>query len=416
MRRARHTSLAVALGLALSLLGAGAASAADFTLPASVNPNQPITVSPTLTVAEALDAQVVRFTFTNDVELVDSTSPFGDQTFQDGYASAGTRTVTMQVESLVADDVFVSHTIRVNAAPGRVAFRRNVPTPNVGQAVRFDAGNTTDDAALDNDSFDWDFDNNGSYETQNSRVVNRQLRQPRQQGRDPARDRLGRPDGHVRHDAPRELPAGGCADIHATDPVRQRPHELHVAVRRPGRPARVRAVGPGRRRPVRRRGRGHQRRAASRSPGCTPSACASWTSFGRVSTAATTFNVLAADRGPAGEAPPLAEDPHRGLCGRKRIRVDLLTVSRLRKGATVKVRCSGKGCPRRKAVSTRANDGLVRLRWLERRLRPGTRLYFAITYPGKIGRYERILLRKRKEPTRRTQCLWPGEPKARTCS
>ena len=46
----------------------------------------------------------------------------------------------MQVESLVADDVFVSHTIRINAAPvGR--FTRNVPTPNVGQTVRFDAGN-----------------------------------------------------------------------------------------------------------------------------------------------------------------------------------------------------------------------------------------------------------------------------------
>ena len=177
MRRARHTSLAVALGLALSLLGAGAASAADFTLPASVNPNQPITVSPTLTAAEALDAQVVRFTFTNDVELVDSTSPFGDQTFQDGYASAGTRTVTMQVESLVADDVFVSHTIRVNAAPV-ARFTRNVLTPNVGQTVRFDAGATTDDAALDNDSYDWDFDDNGSYETQNSRVVNRSFASP----------------------------------------------------------------------------------------------------------------------------------------------------------------------------------------------------------------------------------------------
>jgi hypothetical protein len=134
--------------------------------------------------------------------------------------------------------------------------------------------------------------------------------------------------------------------------------------------------------------------------------------FGRVSTTSTTFNVLKQDVDP----PTRLRSRIRivGFAGVGRIRVDLLTV-KVRKGATVKVRCSGKSCPRRRAVSTRVNDGLVRLRWLERRLRPGTRLYFAITYPGKIGRYERILLRKGKRPARNTKCLWPGEPKARAC-
>ena len=61
-------------------------------------------------------------------------------------------------------------------------------------------------------------------------------------------------------------------------------------------------------------------------------------------------------------------------------------------------------------MSTRANDGkLVRLRWLERRLRAGTRIYFAVTVPGTIGRYEKIVLRKRKRPLRRMQCLCPGD-------
>jgi len=103
-----------------------------------------------------------------------------------------------------------------------------------------------------------------------------------------------------------------------------------------------------------------------------------------------------------------------GFAGATRVRLDLLTVKTVR-GATVKVRCSGRGCPRKTAISTPARKSVVRVRWLERRLRTGTRLYVAITRPGYIGRYVRILLRPKKRPLRRASCIWPDEPKPRKC-
>jgi hypothetical protein len=137
--------------------------------------------------------------------------------------------------------------------------------------------------------------------------------------------------------------------------------------------------------------------------------------LGRVDTEFVTFNVRAPDVPPPRKMDPWPRIRIVGFAGSKRVRVDLMTVKALR-GATVKVRCSGKGCPRSKAVSTRSGKKqLVRLRWLERRMRPGTRIFVAVTYPGKIGRYERILLRKRKEPLRRMQCLYPSEPRPRAC-
>ena len=103
-----------------------------------------------------------------------------------------------------------------------------------------------------------------------------------------------------------------------------------------------------------------------------------------------------------------------GYAGATRVRVDLLTVKTV-KGATVKVRCSGKGCPRKTAISMPARQSVVRVRWLERRMHTGTRLYVAITRPGYIGRYVRILLRPKKRPLRRASCLYPNEPKPREC-
>ncbi len=290
-----------------------------------------------------------------------------------------------------------------------------MPIPNVGQAVRFDAGATTDDAALDNDSYDWDFDDNGTYETQNSRVVNRSFASP---GNKVVTLRV--------------TDSGGRTDTFATTlhvnfppvaaltftPLTPYVNDLMSFTSLSDDPD-----GPLASEQWDLDGDGLYDDAGGATTSRRFPAAGLHTVrlrvvdvFGRVSTTATTFNVLAPNVDPPAKLRPWPKIRIVGFAGVSRIRVDLLTVSRLRKGATVKVRCSGKGCPRRKAVSTRANDGLVRLRWLERRLRPGTRLYFAITYPGKIGRYTRILLRKRKEPTRRTQCLWPGEPKARTCS
>ncbi len=54
-----------------------------------------------------------------------------------------------------------------------------------------------------------------------------------------------------------------------------------------------------------------------------------------------------------------------GLAYVRDVRIDLFSVKTV-PGTTVKVRCIGKGCPRRKASSTRARTKLVRVRWLER--------------------------------------------------
>ncbi|MBN1528148.1 MAG: PKD domain-containing protein [Thermoleophilaceae bacterium] len=414
MRRARHTSVAVVVALAMSLATAGAASAADFTLPASVNPNQPIAVTPTLTAAETLDAQVVRFQFSDDVELVDSAPPFGTQTWQAGYASAGERTVTMQVEYIVADDAFVSHTIRVNAAPV-ARFTRNVLIPNPGQTVRFDAGASTDDAALDNDSYDWDFDDNGSFEVDNQRVVQRSFATP---GNKVVRMRVTDSGGRTNTFATtihvNFAPTAALTFNPSTPLVSQRIDFTSISDDPDS--AIVSETwdldGDGQYDDA--NGSGVSR--AFGTPGLHTVRLRVMDSLGRLDTHAVTFNVLSPAVDPPTTIRPWPKIRIVGFAGAKRIRLDLLTVKVLR-GATVKVRCAGKGCPRRnKAVSTRSGKkALVRLRWLERRLRPGTNLYFAITYPGKIGRYERITLRRRKEPLRKMQCLYPGEPKARPC-
>ena len=414
MRRARHTSLAFVLGLAASLLTASAASAADFTLPASVNPNDAITVTPTLTAAEALDAQVVRFQFTDDVELVDNASPFGAQTWQAGYGSAGERTVTMQVEYLVAEDSFISHTIRVNAAPvGR--FTRNILIPNPGQTVRFDAGASTDDAALPDSAYDWDFDNNGSFEVDNQRVVQRSFATP---GNKVIRMRVTDTGGRANTFATtlhvNFAPTAAITFNPATPTVRQPIDLTSVSDDSDGWMVAEQwdLDGDGQYDDA----NGSVIRGSYPTAGLHTVRLRVTDNLGRVDTETVTFNVLPVNVPPPEKIDPWPKIRIVGFAGAKRVRLDLLTVKVLR-GATVKVRCAGKGCPRRnKAVSTRSGKkALVRLRWLERRLRPGTHIYMAITYPGAIGRYERIVLRKRKEPLRRTQCLYPGEPAPRTC-
>jgi hypothetical protein len=103
-----------------------------------------------------------------------------------------------------------------------------------------------------------------------------------------------------------------------------------------------------------------------------------------------------------------------GFASVRQVRIDLLSI-RTPSGTSVKVRCIGKGCPRRKASSTRAKGGLLRLRWLERRLRPGTRIVIAITKPDRIGQYTTFTLRKKKKPVRKELCLYPGQAKATRC-
>jgi hypothetical protein len=135
---------------------------------------------------------------------------------------------------------------------------------------------------------------------------------------------------------------------------------------------------------------------------------------GRTDTRAVSFYVAPATAPTIPQLSPWPVIRVVGFASVKQVRIDLLSI-RTPSGTTVKVRCIGKGCPRRKASSTRAKGGLMRLRWLERRLRPGTRIAISITKPDRIGQYTTFTLRKKKKPIRKELCLYPGQAKATRC-
>jgi hypothetical protein len=91
------------------------------------------------------------------------------------------------------------------------------------------------------------------------------------------------------------------------------------------------------------------------------------------------------------------------------VRVTRLTVL-APAGARVRGVCVGRhrGCPRR-AVVRRSRSPLrpVRLRALERRLRPGAVIQVYVTAPGTIGKYTRFRVRRNGAPFRRDMCV-PG--------
>ena len=93
-------------------------------------------------------------------------------------------------------------------------------------------------------------------------------------------------------------------------------------------------------------------------------------------------------------------------------RVTLLTV-RAPRGARVRVRCTGSGCPRKRyARATR----LIHLRPYERVLRGNLRLRISVTRAGFVGKRTIITLRRGKAPARRDLCLYPGARRARSCA
>jgi hypothetical protein len=82
--------------------------------------------------------------------------------------------------------------------------------------------------------------------------------------------------------------------------------------------------------------------------------------------------------------------------------------------STMRVRCLGRGCPKR---VTKESTGSKKLRFkkLERRFRPGTRLIVSVTKSGFIGRQTSWTIRHRKAPVRRDGCLAPGAKEASAC-
>jgi hypothetical protein len=92
-------------------------------------------------------------------------------------------------------------------------------------------------------------------------------------------------------------------------------------------------------------------------------------------------------------------------------KVTLLTVRAPRR-AQIRVRCSGRDCPRRRYA--RATK-LVQLTPYQRLLRGSMRLEISVTRKGYVGKRTIITLRRGKAPARRDLCLYPGVRKAKAC-
>jgi PKD repeat protein len=96
-----------------------------------------------------------------------------------------------------------------------------------------------------------------------------------------------------------------------------------------------------------------------------------------------------------------------GRIGRSGTRFRVLSVS-APAGATVTVRCKGRGCPFKASSRSATASRQVRIRKLERRLlRAGATIKIFVTKPGSIGKYTSIRIRGGKPPRRSDRCLMP---------
>jgi hypothetical protein len=95
----------------------------------------------------------------------------------------------------------------------------------------------------------------------------------------------------------------------------------------------------------------------------------------------------------------------RGAATSTGARIEVLSV-RAPRAATVRVRCKGRGCPRR--VPTRR--GTRRIPEVQRRLGVGAVIEVFVTQPGTYGRYTRFEIRRRRAPLRTDACVVAGRP------
>jgi hypothetical protein len=115
-----------------------------------------------------------------------------------------------------------------------------------------------------------------------------------------------------------------------------------------------------------------------------------------------------------------------GKIGRRGARIKRLTVN-APFGATVAVRCRGRGCPfhlssrtvaavGRPAKGTPAGTAVIRIRKLEKHLlRIGANIKVYVSKSGTIGKFTRFRIRKGKPPLRKDLCLVPGKPAPTEC-
>jgi PKD domain-containing protein len=109
-----------------------------------------------------------------------------------------------------------------------------------------------------------------------------------------------------------------------------------------------------------------------------------------------------------------------GRIGRRGARIRRLIVT-APSGATITVRCHGRGCPfslarQTVAVSGKSGASAVRIRKFERRLlRVGATVRVSVSKSGEIGKYTRFRIRRGKPPLRRDLCVVPGKSRPTPC-
>jgi len=97
-------------------------------------------------------------------------------------------------------------------------------------------------------------------------------------------------------------------------------------------------------------------------------------------------------------------------------RITLLQVSGVPRGAKVRARCRGGGCPKGLVTSTAQTSGrTIRLRTFERRLSVGATIEVYVTRTGRLGKYTRWRIARGKAPLRSDKCVRSFGGKTSTC-
>jgi hypothetical protein len=96
-----------------------------------------------------------------------------------------------------------------------------------------------------------------------------------------------------------------------------------------------------------------------------------------------------------------------------------LSVGPARAGSTIRVRCTGRGCPFKAAKTRKVSKDARKLNLVKlmrrAKLRPGARLEVRVTKPAMIGTVGRFTVRAGKAPKATFLCLTPGAKRATRC-
>ena len=102
---------------------------------------------------------------------------------------------------------------------------------------------------------------------------------------------------------------------------------------------------------------------------------------------------------------------HEIVFNRRYTRFTRLVAQPARAGTTIRMSCTGKGCPFRTRTRRVGRDArrLDLLPYVRRaKLRPGARLEIRVTKPGAVGRLRRFTIRSGRSPARLDRCVTAG--------